>query len=296
MSKFFDETQRVQQRVPQAPESGRVDVVSVIEAIKQSEPVLADVPGLPSIDGLQFEIPAKIEAPVVEAEAPPPERGPIITQRNDQPLPAAASEAYRSLRTRVMKLQAKNGIRSIMITSSMPAEGKTWTSLNLSASCAKLHNLRILLVDADLRSRGLTRFLKIPDGPGLSDLLAGKTTADQSILRTDDEDLFVLGAGSQNIQPSELFASALWPEFMTWASQSYGMVIVDAPPIHSISDAELISAGCEGILIVVKALATPRDLAQKCVSRLDKRKLLGVVFNGLPSSPSNDYGYYVGSN
>jgi protein-tyrosine kinase len=292
MSKFFDETQKAQHWVPQAPETGRVDVVSVIDAIKQSEPIVGDMPGMPSVEGLTDTLPITVPAP---PEPPPVARGPIATQTGD-PLPASAGEAYRSLRTRVMKLQAAKSIRSIMITSSMPAEGKTLTSLNLSVSCAKLHNLRVLVVDGDLRSRGLTRLLKIPDGPGLSDLLTGKTTADKGILATDDPDLFVLGAGSQNVQPSELFANPLWPEFMAWASQSYGMVIVDAPPIYSISDAELISNGCDGILIVVRALTTPRDLAQKCVSRLDKRKLLGIVFNGLPSSPANDYGYYAVSN
>jgi Mrp family chromosome partitioning ATPase len=106
------------------------------------------------------------------------------------------------------------------------------------------------------------------------------------------ENLFVLGAGSLNGQPSELFASHFWPEFVAWASQSYGIVIVDAPPIHSLSDAELISAGCDGVLMVVRALSTPREIAQKCASRLDKRKLVGIVFNGLPSSLGNDYDYY----
>jgi capsular exopolysaccharide synthesis family protein len=178
-----------------------------------------------------------------------------------------------------------------MLTSSVPAEGKTLTSLNLAASCAKLHNLRILLVDGDLRSRGLTRLLKMPDGPGLSDFLGRKTT-EKNVLPTEFENLFVLGAGSLNGQPSELFASPLWGEFIAWASQVYGIVIVDAPPIHTLSDAELISAGCDGVLMVVRALSTSRELAQKCVNRLDKRKLIGVVFNGIPSAPGSEYGYY----
>src|SRR5580704_18420220 len=99
-----------------------------------------------------------------------------------------------------MKLQASKGIRSLMLTSSVPAEGKTITSLNLAVSCAKLNNLRILLVDGDLRSRGLTRLLKIPDGPGLSDFLGGRGTAEQAVLPSEDENLFVLGAGSLNGQ------------------------------------------------------------------------------------------------
>jgi capsular exopolysaccharide synthesis family protein len=279
MSKFFDETQKARQWAPQVPENGRLDVVSVIDAIKQGEAVATDIADASP-------------AGVLEIEAEKPIRAPIKTVQTDNALSPAAVEAYGSLRTRVMRLQASKGIRSLMLTSSLPSEGKTLTSLNLAVSCAKLDNLRILLVDGDLRSRGLTRLLKIPDGPGLSDFLGGKVTADQAVLPSEEENLFVLGAGSLNAQPSELFASPLWPEFVAWASQCYGIVIIDAPPIHLLSDAELISAGCDGVLIVVKALSTPREIAQQCVSRLDKRKLMGVVFNGLPNSPDSDYSYY----
>jgi capsular exopolysaccharide synthesis family protein len=279
MSKFFDETQKARQWAPGVPETGQLDVVSVMDAIKQSEAVAADVVMVGAID-----------RPAIEAEKPI--RGPIKTGNGDNPSSAPATEAYGSLRTRVMRLQASKGIRSLMLTSSVPSEGKTLTSLNLAMSYAKLQKLRILLVDGDLRSRGLTRLLKIPEGPGLSDYLGGKFTVDKTVLPTELDNLFVLGAGSLNGQPSELFASPLWSEFIRWASQAYDIVIIDTPPIHSISDAELISAGCDGVLFVVRALSTPREIARTCVSRLDKRKLIGIVFNGIPSSPENDYPYY----
>lgn len=279
MSKFFDETQKARQWASQVPENGRLDVVSVIDAIKQSETAAATA--------AEAEPEARREVETGKSA-----KASVLLLQTDKPLPAAAVEAYGTLRTRVMKLQASKGIRSLMLTSSLPAEGKTSTSLNLAVSCAKLHNLRILLVDGDLRSRGLTRLLKIPEGPGLADFLGGKVMADQTVLPTEHENLFVVGAGALHGQPAELFASPRWPEYIAYASQSYGIVIVDSPPIHLLSDAELISAGCDGVLVVVRALATPREIAQKCVSRLDKRKLIGMVFNGLPSRPDNDYGYY----
>jgi capsular exopolysaccharide synthesis family protein len=293
MSKFFDDTQKAQKWAPQVRETGRLDVVSVIDAIKQSEP--ASVTGAAFNEAATLIAADKAEAlPATKSEIAEekPSRRLIKTSQSDIPLPPSAVEAYGSLRTRVMKLQGSKGIRSLMLTSSVPSEGKTLTSLNLAVSCSKLHNLRILLVDGDLRSRGLSRLLKIPEGPGLSDFLGGKVSADKAVLPTEQENLFVLGAGLLNGQPSELFAGHLWPEFVAWASQSYGIVIVDAPPIYSLSDAELISAGCDGVLMVVRALSTARDMAQKCVSRIDKRKLLGIVFNGLPTTPENDYGYY----
>ncbi|HEY2547614.1 MAG TPA: CpsD/CapB family tyrosine-protein kinase [Candidatus Acidoferrum sp.] len=294
MSKFFDETQKAHKWAPQVAEAGRVDVVSVIDAIKQDDNVVPP-PLVPQFEPQLLQNAPAVEVPVVEvpvAVTEKPVRGPIKISQSEKNLPQPVVEAYGSLRARVMKLQASKGIRSLMLTSSVPAEGKTLTSLNLAVSCAKLHNLRILLVDGDLRSRGLTRLLSMPEGPGLSDFLGRKATAEKTVLPTEFDNLFVLGAGSLNGQPSELFASPLWSEFISWAGQSYGIVIVDAPPIHGLSDAELISSGCDGVLMVVRALSTSRELAQKCVNRLDKRKLIGTVFNGLPSSPDIGYGYY----
>lgn len=282
MSKFFDDTQKAVQWAPPVSEGKQLDVVSVLNSIKQDPSVIEVVEPTPE-DAQE----PKIVAPV---------RVQTRTLLEESPMPAPAVEAYGSLRTRVMKLQASRGVRSLMLTSSIPAEGKTLTSLNLALSCAKLHNLRVLLVDGDLRSKGLSRLLKISDDPGLSELLGGMGTAEKTVLQTEHENLFVLGAGMLCGQPTELFARPLWSEFISWASQNYGIVIVDAPPIHSFSDAELISAGCDGILVVVKALSTSRELAQKCVSRMDKRKLLGIVFNGLPTSKETDYGYYGTSN
>ncbi len=300
MSRFFDETQKAQQRAPQVADSGSVDVVSVIDAIKLSDTLAfdpTDVADMPVVAEIGAGYRQELERIRPEVEAEKPVIAPIKITRADNPLPAQAMEAYGSLRTRVMKLKASKGIRSLTVTSSVPAEGKTWTSLNLAISCAKLHGFRVLLVDGDLRSRGLTRALSIPDSPGLSDFLGGKVTAEKSVLPTENENLFVLGAGALNGQPSDLFAGPLWAEFIARASQTYGMIIVDAPPVHALSDAELISAGCDGILMVVRALSTLREIAQKSVSRLDKKKLIGIVFNGLQGGADREsyYNYPSGN-
>jgi len=90
-----------------------------------------------------------------------------------------------------------------------------------------------------------------------------------------------------------LFASTGWPEFIAWGKASFDMILIDAPPIHSLADAELIGAACDGALIIVKAFSTPREMAQKCADRLDKKKVMGIVFNGLPASPGNyPYNYF----
>jgi capsular exopolysaccharide synthesis family protein len=277
MSKFFDETQKARQWVVKGVEPVQLDVVSVIDAIKQNE--LEDIgpatPALPSIRQVQVD-------KVIN--------NPITVSKIDSL--SAVSEAYGTLRTRVMRLQASKGIRSIMLTSAVPGEGKTVTALNLALSCAKLHEQRILLVDGDLRSRGLTRLIAMPEGVGLSDVLSEKSSIDEAVLATEHENLFVVGSGSPCSQPAELFASTRWSEFIAWSNQSFDVIIVDAPPVHSLTDAELISAGCDGVLLVVRALSTPREMARKSAGRLDKKKLIGIVFNGLPNSRENRYSYY----
>jgi len=191
-----------------------------------------------------------------------------------------------------MRLQGSNGIHSIMLTSAVPAEGKTFTALNLALSCAQLQDRRILLVDGDLRSRGLTHLLAIPDGVGLSDVLSGQSSLDEAVLATEYENFFLVGAGAPCGQPAELFAGPRWSEFIDWSSQSFATIVVDAPPIHSLADAELISAGCDAVLLVVKAFSTPREVTQACGSRIDKRKLIGIVFNGVPNNQESRYSYY----
>jgi succinoglycan biosynthesis transport protein ExoP len=283
MSKFFNEVQKAQPRTTRAPDPAQLDVVSVIDAIKQSG----------AVDTAAVETCPQDE-PLVQAEKASP--GAITVSKKDGNSPSApAVEAYRSLRTRVMRLQASKRIASIMLTSSIASEGKTMTALNLALSCAQLADLRILLVDADLRSRGLTRLLEVPGGPGLSDVLLEKSSVEEVVLATEHENLSVIGAGSSSSNPAELFASTRWPEFIEWGKKSFNIILIDAPPIHSLADAELIGAACDGALIIVKAFSTPREMTQKCAARLDKKKLMGIVFNGLPSTGADDRYSYFGT-
>jgi capsular exopolysaccharide synthesis family protein len=282
MSKLLNEMQKAQPwATQQVPDPAQLDVVSVIDAIKQSGAADSTVDETCPPNDLQIRTDKTVNEVIT------------VGKRDDDSPAAPAVEAYRSLRTRVMRLQASKGIRAIMLTSSIPAEGKTVTALNLALSSAQLGDLHILLVDADLRSRGLTRRLGIPAGLGLSDVLSGKSPVGEVILTTEHDNLSVIGAGSTSSNPAELFASTGWPEFIAWAKASFDMILIDAPPIHSLADAELIGAACDGALIVVKAFSTPREMAQKCAVRLDKKKVMGIVFNGLPTSPENyPYNYF----
>lgn len=193
----------------------------------------------------------------------------------------SAEEAYRALRTRLSRIRSTQGIRSFVLTSAIAGEGKTLTALNLALCCAQLHNMRILLIDADIRTGGLARRIGCHMGQGLAEVLSGECTPEEAILATDIPGLFVLGSGSSSTAPAELFASGKWQEFIGWCNESFKLILVDCPPMLDLSDVELISAACDGVLIVVRARYSKRDILQRCAAQLDQKKILGVVYNGV---------------
>ncbi len=208
-----------------------------------------------------------------------------------------AEESYRALRTRLLRLRSSQGLRSIVLTSAVPGEGKTITSLNLALCCSQLHDMRTLLIDADVRTHGLSRRLGCHPGRGLAEVLSGECEPDQVILATDVPGLHVLGSGSSGGAPAELFASRKWQEFIGWCNESFGLVLVDSPPILNLADVELILAACDGVVMVVRAQHAKRAALQKCAGQLDPNKLLGVVYNAVETGRRHRYHYraYLGN-
>src|SRR6202008_579428 len=114
---------------------------------------------------------------------------PLLTRTDDALVQAA--ESYRTLRTRLTRIQGTQGIRSVVFSSAMPGEGKTLTAMNLALCCAQIPSFKVLIVDADFRKRGLTHLLGSPTGPGLSELLSGTATYDQATVETNIPNLSV---------------------------------------------------------------------------------------------------------
>src|SRR5437899_3026132 len=206
----------------------------------------------------------------------------------------AALEAYRGLRTRLMRAQAKTGLKSIVVTSSLPGEGKTLTTMNLGLCYAQLPQQRVLIIDADLRTCGLTSMLDHPSSPGLAEVLAGEVTPDEAIVATNQKNLFVLPAGNVSSPPPELFTGSRWQEFLAHCNEMFKLVLIDTPPILPLADFELISVACDGVLMVVRAHHGQRETLQKTAGAVDPKKLLGVVFNATEVRGNDYYGYGYG--
>ena len=274
MSKYFDETQRAEEWLAREGFAKRQDISTVLENIRKpdtAEPELHEA-----------RLPRTRTIHISTAADPSIMVGGSDSQHH-------SAEAYRALRTRLMRLQASKGLRSLAISSAMPGEGKTVTTLNLGLCYAQLQNTPVLLIDGDLRSRRLSELFSNPAAPGLAEVLSGEARYEDAILSTNNPNLFVLAAGSMMVSAPELLAGTAWKELIAWCSESFRLILVDTPPVRPLADFELITAGCDGFLMIVRAYQTQRESLQQLAGQIDPKKLVGIVLNSTQAYTKNGY-------
>src|SRR5215469_6747260 len=207
---------------------------------------------------------------------------------------AICAEQFRTLRARLYRLKEKSSVRTLLVTSTLPGEGKTFVSLNLALAIARQHERRVLLIDADMRASRLHVRMGAPSSPGLSDYLSGH--ADEfSIIQADPKvELFLVPSGKSALDPSELLANGLLKGFLNQMSPVFDWIIVDAPPVLAVADAGIIAGSCDGVIAVVRAGKTPHDLVRTTLQEFP-RNLVGVVLNDASEGTSyGAYSYYGG--
>jgi len=204
----------------------------------------------------------------------------------------AAVEAYRTLRTRLLSRQAKDGLRSLALTGTAQGEGKTLTALNLALCYSQLQDRSVLLMDGDLRTKGLSHVLELQQLAGLGDILESGCRYQSVLLRTDYSNLCLLPAGRSTVASAELFSLARWKEFVAWGSETFDMILVDSPPAHELADTELILSACDGLLLVTRAGITKREALVDVLDHVDATKLVGIVFNGSNDRDAKTYYQY----
>jgi protein-tyrosine kinase len=268
MSKFFDRARSAQPSVASAAIATRTESDRWTEELR-------------NVNVLSTQIADNRLARCRKTTVATPPNSPTL---NDADVAAGnAVESYRMLRTRLMRAQAAQGLRSLIFSSAVSNEGKTLTTFNLGQAYASLKEQRVLLIDGDLREGGLSRYFSPVAGPGLANALSGEASFADVVLATDKPNLFFVPTGSQGAPPPELYASPRWKEFLAWCGECFKVVIVDAPPIFPCSDFDLMSAACDGIVLVVRAHRTQRELLQRAAAQVDSKKLLGIVYNGTQS-------------
>ena len=209
-----------------------------------------------------------------------------------------AAEQIRKLRAYVSKRNNPNSPKTILVTSAVSGEGKTFVAANLAAGIANDLHTHALLIDCDLRKPFLSEWFEIPKSKGLSDYLSGNGTAvSEFITSTELSKLMVFSAGSNKENPTELIGSkkmeALLQELKSQQDSRY--IIIDSTPILATTEPEVLGKLVDGIILVVRAGVTPRETVQQAVRSLDAGKILGVVLNDLTFKSSGLYSRYFGS-
>ena len=204
------------------------------------------------------------------------------------------SEAFRNLRTSLLYSAPDHPPKTLLVTSLYPEDGKTSLVSNLAITLAQLGAGEVLLIDADMRRPSLHEILGIAQAPGLSTFLTGQADLTDVIKPTGIPHLSSIPSGRIPLNPAELLASTRLRQALTSLEASFAYVVFDTGPLFGISDAMVLAAQVEGVVLVLRHGRATRDAAQRAVRSLlsVRARLLGVVLNDVDLSGQGSYGYY----
>lgn len=201
-------------------------------------------------------------------------------------------ESYRILRTNLTFLGVEKPLRSILVTSAVPEEGKTVTSANLAICLAEGGN-RVVLVDADLRKSRLHRVFDVDNQVGLTTALSGAVSLDVALKEVNVPNLRVLPAGPKPPNPAEMLGSPRMAALLAELREQAQMVVIDSPPVIAVTDAVVLSAVVDGVVLVCRAHETTYQQAQRAKAMLEqvKARVLGVVLDQMSLNGLDSYYY-----
>jgi capsular exopolysaccharide synthesis family protein len=215
-----------------------------------------------------------------------------------------AVEQFRSLRSRVYEARDIRSLKSILVSSGLPQEGKSFVSANLAVSLARHKSSKVLLIDGDMRRYTLHELLGTESHPGLAEYLAGKATAEQVMQRMAEgadstsvnhilSNLTFIPGGNGGDKAADLSGNPRFGELLRLAAPYFDWIIVDSSPVVPVSDGVNLARSCDGVLLVARAGVTKYAVAQRAAAELRSANVLGFVLNAVIENPqtSSYYGY-----
>ena len=190
------------------------------------------------------------------------------------------TEEFRALRSRLYQLRERQTLKTLLVTSSVPGEGRSFVAANLAQVMALQPGCRVLLIDADLRGGRLHRSLGTSATPGLSEYLLNEVEAPDALQKGRPESLFFIPCGRLASGPTELIANGRFKSLIDRLGPLFDWVIIDSSAALPVSDACLVSICCDGVLMVVRSASTPFDIVRKAREKFREEQLVGVILNG----------------
>ncbi|AHZ17638.1 CpsD/CapB family tyrosine-protein kinase [Bacillus velezensis] len=203
------------------------------------------------------------------------------------------SEQYRTIRTNIEFSSVDTEVKSLLITSAGPEEGKSTTAANLAVVFAQ-QGKKVLLIDADLRKPTVHFTFKLDNGTGLTSLLLKQMPFQKAVLPADEANLDILTSGPIPPNPAELLSTGAMKDLLSEAAAVYDKVILDTPPVLAVADTKILGSYTDGAIMVISSGKTDKEKAAKAKEALDycPCKLLGAVMNGKKQTKHSDYAYY----
>jgi capsular exopolysaccharide synthesis family protein len=206
-------------------------------------------------------------------------------------------EAYRRLAASLHLMQIQTGTRSLMVSSGLPRDGKTLTSTNLALTLSESYDRRVLLIDADLRRPSIHEVFQLSYRRGLSEALRGEPMESLPLIQVSPR-LAILPAGHPDASPMAALTSERMRDLIREASQSFDWVILDTPPAALLSDANLLTALVDGVVLVISAGTTHYAAVKRAIEEFGAERIVGVVLNRVTEAePARKYArhYYRSS-
>jgi len=210
------------------------------------------------------------------------------------------AEEYRLIKRPLLKAIAREDAGKlgnvVVVTSAVPGEGKTFTSINLALSLALERDLQVVVIDGDVAKRDITHLFGLDEEPGLLDA-AGATNIglEQAIFRTDVASLYVMPAGNQHLEATEILASERTATLLAQLSAApRRIVLIDSPPLLATTEAGVLASLAGQVVLVVKASETPQNVVTSAIETIAEDKPVSLVLNQVLSVPERHYGYYYG--
>ena len=275
MSRLFEALQKSEPEVFSFEFAGVVPAPA--ESVEKVEPLpKVEVPEAGPVDVEQF--------PSVRISTPQESRLVALTDKE-----GLAAEKFRFLAVRLRQMQQSRSLKKLLITSTIPEEGKSMVSANLAITLARKKRQKLLLLDGDLRRPMMARHFGLSHLPGLGEWLQSDPVAMRNIYYLEELGLWFMPAGRPPENPLELMQSGRLADLLQQLTKRFDWIVIDSPPVMPLADTSVWSRFADGVLLVAREGKTEKKQLQRGLEDLDQSKLLGLVLNGCSTADHSNY-------